>query len=234
MKTENNKYTQMQKRHYDKVSKDWSIQNRNPVVGSFDKQNKWKEYDIYLFKDIKKVLNKCILLDFGCGVGRCLVKYNSLFKSLDGVDICQTNLDNAKIWLKYNNCKIGNLYKNNGIDLKGIHSNKYDIIMSTICLQHIPVYEIRLNLLKEFYRVLKEGGILTIQMGFGYKEGAHSTYYENNYDAPSTNGTNDVMIESPDELKNDLYKIGFKEFNYYIRPTGIGAFKNWIFFNVKK
>jgi len=232
-----NKYTQMQQHQYDHDASHWSIENRDPVVGSFDAHNNWKDYDEFLFKDVTKQLNELNLLDFGCGPGRNLAKFNNQFNQLDGVDISQINLDNARKWLAHNGCKIGNLYKNNGIDLNEIQNDTYDIVMSTICFQHICVYDIRKNYLKEFYRVLKTGGVLTMQMGYGGKDSNWKTsqYTENNYDALFTNSGCDTVVLSPDSLKLDLLEIGFTNFNYYIRSVGPGdSHKNWIFFNATK
>ena len=52
MRTEN-PYTKMQQDFYDNEAKKWGISNLNPVVGSFKKHNSWKDYEIYLFKDIE-------------------------------------------------------------------------------------------------------------------------------------------------------------------------------------
>lgn len=237
MKLENNKYTIMQQNQYDRDASEWSLENRDPVVGSFDAHNKWKDYDDYLFRDVKKPLSECTLLDFGCGPGRNLAKFNNQFKQLDGVDISQINLDNAKKWLAFNKCKISNLYKNNGVDLTVVPDEEYDVIMSTICFQHICVYDIRKNYLKDFYKKLKTGGVLTMQMGFGGRNKMFptNTYYDNDYDALSTNSGFDTTISHPDELKKDLYEIGFTNFNHYLRPVGPGDnHKQWIFFNATK
>jgi ubiquinone/menaquinone biosynthesis C-methylase UbiE len=233
-----NKYTEMQKSQYEKEASGWSIDYREPVVGSFEQHNNWEDYDTYLFKDIDNLeLKSC--LDFGCGPGRNMVKYSSKFKQLDGVDIAQNNIDNAIIWLSHNNCDMSKhkVYLCNGEDIKNVPSNSYDIIMSTICFQHICVHEIRYNLLKDFHRVLKSGGFLTMQMGYGsvspYKNSVD--YYDNNYNAEATNGSLDTRVESPEQLKNDLYKIGFTNFKNYITTTGPGdGHLNWIFFNSLK
>jgi hypothetical protein len=45
----------------------------------------------------------------------------------------------------------------------------------------------------------------------------------------------DTRVEDQNFLKEDLEKIGFKDFNFYLRPTGPGDLhQNWIFFNAKK
>ena len=92
-----NVYTKMQYNHYENEAKTWNINNLNPVVGSFNEHNNWNDYE-FLFNDIENLEEKYVL-DFGCGPGRNLVKYNNKFKKIDGVDISQVNLDNAKIWL---------------------------------------------------------------------------------------------------------------------------------------
>jgi ubiquinone/menaquinone biosynthesis C-methylase UbiE len=228
----------MQKDQYENDAISWGVDNRDPVVGGFDQHNIWEDYNTYLFKDVGNLESK-ITLDFGCGPGRNLVKYSKQFKELHGVDIAQKNLDNAAIWLTHNNCNLDNhkLYLCNGSDLEGIPSSTYDVVMSTICFQHICVYKIRYNLLKEIFRVLKPKGHITMQMGFG-PETIHKVsvpYDSDNYDAQGTNGQMDTRIESPDQIKNDLYNIGFKNFKYYITEVGPGdAHPNWIFFNAVK
>lgn len=233
-----NKYTDMQHRHYEAVASDWKIDNRDPVVGGFDLHNNWQDYDDYLFKDVPDTKTKTCL-DFGCGPGRNLVKYGNTFKELHGVDISQKNLDNAKIWVEHNKQDISKhkLFITNGIDLNEINSNEYDVVMSTICFQHICVHSIRYNFLKEFYRVLKSGGHLTMQMGFGPQASTKNSvdYYENHYDASGTNGMMDTRVEDASVIENDLKEIGFENFNYYIRPVGPGdGHPNWIFFNATK
>ena len=124
-----------------------------------------------------------------------------------------------------------------GVDLNEIPSSTYDVIMSTICFQHICVYDIRYNLLKEFYRILKPKGVITMKMGFGPETPTKESvsYNSNYYDASGTNGQMDTRVESPDELKNDLEQVGFNNFKYYITETGPGdGHPNWIFFNAKK
>ena len=235
MVDENNSYTKMQKKYYDEEAPRWSINNLDPVVGSFIAHNDWKDYK-YLFINIdnKKDLT---VLDFGCGPGRNLVKYSDYFKQIDGVDLSNINLENAKIWIKHNNKNIDNfkLYLCNGINLNNISNNMYDIVMSTICLQHICVYEIRYNYFKEFFRILKPNGYITIQMGFGKNSPLTVGYYENYYQADATNRACDVCISDVSHLQNDLISIGFINFEHYILPVGPGDFHPyWIFFNAQK
>lgn len=226
-----NKYTQMQLEHYNQVASSWNENNRNPVVGSFDKHNSWADYE-NLFTRIENQEQK-VGLDFGCGPGRNLVKYGNRFKRLDGADISPINLEKAKDYTSNNNLK-PTLYLTDGVSLGEVPSNHYDFVMSTICLQHICVHEIRYSIFKDIFRVLKTGGLLTAQMGYGLNPYAIS-YYDNHYDATVTNGGCDTRVENTEQLKKDLSEIGFSDFEYVITNTGPGdAHQNWIFFSVKK
>lgn len=229
------RYSSMQLESYNREASLWSIDHRDAVVGTFDLHNQWPDYE-KLFVDLPETTNMDVL-DFGTGPGRNLVKYANRFKSMDGVDICGKNIENAKIWIEHNkldSTKFG-LYTCNGINLENISSNRYDLVMSTICMQHICVYEIRKNYMKEFLRVLRPGGYISIQMGFGTPSPLSVSYYENYYDASSTNRGCDVAISNPDEIKNDLYDLGFIDFKYHLGPTGPGdCHPNWIYFTSRK
>lgn len=255
MVDKNNEYTAMQKAYYSEHAVPWEKTKDNPIVstrdyvtGNFLECNTWPSFTKYLFKDIE-TKNK-ICLDFACGPGRNLSKYFNTFDRIDGVDINQTNLDNAKLWLKHKNKDPNKprLYLCNGIDLDVIDDCQYDIVMSTIAFQHICVHEIRFSYLKEFFRVLKPGGWITIQMGYGPpapdNANIHGTvpYFENNYSAGETNGLIDVRVDSPAEIKQDLDKIGYINYRYDIDEPGpakgwcaqYGLHSQWIYFKAQK
>jgi ubiquinone/menaquinone biosynthesis C-methylase UbiE len=222
----------MQLNQYNSLASGWSEENRDPVVGSFDAHNQWTDYE-NLFTNIDNQSEK-IGLDFACGPGRNIVKYSNRFKRLDGVDISPVNIENAKKYISSNSIE-SNLYVSNGVGIDCIESNTYDFVMSTIALQHICVYDIRYSIMKDIYRILKDGGVFTAQMGFGSPSPATVGYYENYYDAEGTNRTCDVCIESTDQLEKDLLEIGFTNFEFVIGTVGPGdVHPNWIYFNCKK
>lgn len=163
------KYAFMQKLEYEYNAKKSKYDTgiRDSVVGSFEKQNEWKDYDKYLMKYLNSSYKNKIALDFGTGPGRNIVKYFKRFRRLDGVDISENNIKNARAYLDKNGVKNSRLYVNDGVSLNGVPSGEYDFIFSTICMQHICVHSIRFNLIKEMYRTLKVGGRISIQMGFG-------------------------------------------------------------------
>ena len=136
-----------------------------------------------------------------------------------------------------------NLFVTDGYDLKTpdlVPDNTYDFVFGTIAFQHIAVYDIRFSYLKEFYRVLKPGGWITIQAGHGGgMDYPVVGYYDNVYDAKATNGNLDVSITNTEDLRKDLEdKIGFVNFDYDIVPEGWGGMarnhKNWIYFRAQK
>ncbi len=231
--TPDNKYTNMQLSSYEYFAKKWDLNNRDPVVGSYDAHNDFPYYSL-LFEGIENKKQKKVL-DFACGPGRNIVKYSSDFERVDGVDISPTNIANAKLNLIHNNISNSTLYVNDGVQLNTVPSEEYDIVMSTIALQHICVYEIRYKIFQDIYRVLKNGGCLTAQMGYGSPVPRAVDYYANFYEAKGTNGACDVCVENYQQLQKDLQEIGFVNFTYTITPTGPGdKHPNWIFFRCFK
>lgn len=228
-----NAYTNMQKRTYDSDASRWSLAEKYWVIGGYETHNDWADYKL-LFTGIPNLSSKKVL-DFGCGPGRNLVKYSGVFERIDGVDISEVNLEKAKILIADNLLDVSKftLYPCNGVDIANVPTASYDILMSTIAFQHICVHEIRLNYLKDFFRVIVPGGVLTMQMGFG-KSNYGVDYYANNYSALKTNGGCDTRVDSVEQIKSDLEKVGFVNFRHVIRPVGPGdSHPNWIFFQAE-
>lgn len=231
----NKNYLQMQKRQYENAALKWTPDNPDHVVGHYNEHNNWSDYDNFLFKDIDT--SNLIALDFGTGPGRNIIKFNSRFYQIDGVDIAQNNLSQCKINLNNNQITNSKLYLTNGQDLSGIPSNFYDVVFSTITFQHIAVHSIRFNLFREINRVLKKGGYFCFQMGYGGRsDGNFVTYFKNFTSTPKTNGFMDVSIMDEKEIKNELLnELQYKNYQSDLRPTGPGdKHKNWIFIKVQK
>lgn len=231
------KYTDMQRNWYQTAagaSRYDADTKSDGVVGSYDEHNEWPDYDKYLMKYVDGSFESKLALDFACGPGRNIVKYNHLFKRIDGADIAQANITNAEINLSHHGLPIPNLYVTSGSDCGEAVSNTYDFVFSTIAMQHICVHEVRFSILRDMYRILRKRGRLSIQMGFGYSEGKAS-YFDNHYDAIATNSGFDTMVENSDYIESDLRQIGFENFEYWVRPRGPGdSHPNWIFFTATK
>ena len=225
----------MQLAYYDEFGKKWSLVEKDPVVGSYEKHNSWPHWEKLLFRDIET--KKMLALEYGCGPGRNLIKFNNLFERIDGTDISKELLDKAKLNLDsrslYNE-KV-KLIHGSGDDIP-VENNQYDLVFSTICLQHIACYDIRLNIFKEIYRVLKPEGFFSFQMGFGRKNRKNSCgYYENVIDAKKTNSGLDVRIEQESYIKDDLtIKLNFKNYQSIIVEPNCDTHEKWIFIMVQK
>ncbi len=201
--------------------------------------NSNNDYWDILLNDIKDkdVWKGKVALDFGCGKGRNVTNMLSLaeWSKVDGVDISEGNIHYCNGEYKYQN---SDWYLNNGIDLADLDTGKYDFVMSTITLQHIPVYEIRKSILKEILRVMKPGGILSFQMTYGPvpEKGMNpSSYYDNMYEARGTNSAWDVRIDNEEDVLKDLEQIGFVNVTTTVRESySDGQHPMWIYIRCEK
>ena len=224
----------MQANQYNWDANRWSLENRDPVVGSYDQHNSFTDYDEFLFKNINT--QNMIALEYGAGPGRNLIKFNNRFVRIDAVDISETNKQKAEINLKEHGISFPNYFITSGDNIPGDFL-EYDLIFSVICLQHICVHQIRYSIMKDIYRVLKPGGYFCAQMGYGGKTNSDAVaeYHENQYQASGTNGFHDVSIKDEQNLIDDLTQIGFKNYLSDLRPVGPGDnHRNWLWFQVQK
>jgi SAM-dependent methyltransferase len=227
MVDKDNPYTNMQRKYYESG------------VATHLRHNKFPHYwDILLgdLKDSGKWKGKNAL-DFGCGAGRNVINMATLceWDNVDGCDISAKNIELTRDLINAADVfapQHGG-YVVDGISLRGVDEPNnvpldfYDFIMSTITLQHICVYDIRFKILEGMYACLREGGLLSIQMGF---KGRHIGYYENNYDAKDTNSKCDVIVSDPKQIVEDLEKIGFKEIHTSVTASDHdGTHPEWIF-----
>jgi len=228
-------YLSMQKKFYEEDASRWHLDNRDPVVGSYDQHNNWGDYDNYLFKEFDT--SGLVALEYGCGPGRNIIKFKNRFSRIDGVDIAVNNLEKAKLNLNHNGIAIPNLYLCDGKSIP-VEDNVYDVVFSVICLQHIACHDIRFSIMSDIKRVLTPDGRFCFQMGFGGKSDdvTISQYYDNAVNASATNGWNDVSIVDENNLKDDLVnKLGFRDYKSDIRPVGPhDSHKNWIWVQVQK
>ncbi len=240
-------YTKMQFDYYEAKADRWTAEDRNFVVGLFDEHNEASCYDVMLegFDTLKMKM-----LDFGCGPARNIVKLAPKFSVIDGADISLKNLQKAEFWIRQNFMQDENLFREdqeinlyqcNGVDLAEIKRDQYDMVYSTIVLQHLPIHKLRLRYFKEFFRVLKPGGWISLQMGFG--RGPRSDritvgYHDNKWGARGTNGRCDVSIDDPEDLRKDIEdEVGFENFSYSMShpiPRDSETHTNWIYFRAQK
>lgn len=218
-----NPYTEMQRGFYDSTAHVMNVENHMRHNGN-------RDYWDILVGDTAVGFRDKVGLDFGCGCGRNVQNLWMRFRRFDGTDISEGNLAFAAQNLAAAGAPHDayRLHLCNGVDLDGLPDDEYDFVMSTIVLQHIAVHEIRLSYFREFHRVLREGGLLSFQMGFGEGHGkAH--YYENAYHATATNSLHDTLVTDPGQLRGDLEAAGFTSFWYTLRPSFDDGHPQWIF-----
>ena len=203
-----NPYTQMQLHHYEMTADLMNVENHrvhngNPGLLGHPRQRHREQ-----FRDK-------VGLDFGCGCGRNVQNLWWRFKRMDGVDLSFGNLVHAHENLQSIGCPptATSCSRRTASTSATCRDDEYDFVMSTIVLQHIAVYEIRFQYLQEFFRVMKPGGLLSFQMGYGEGYGK-AGYYDNHYHAESTNSAHDTLVTSPEPDPDDLERIGFVDFSY--------------------
>ncbi len=177
-------------------------------------------------------------LDFACGKGRNIKNLLSLatWESVDGSDLSRANIK----YCRENFLSPSQFFLTNGQDTGVTSSNHYDFVMTTISLQHIPVYEIRRRILSDILRILRPGGRFSFQMGFGHDltdslGRPRSSYFDNHFSAESTNGDHDVRVTSVVELERDLCEIGFTNIESMVRESFCDlGHPNWIYVHCYK
>ncbi|SRR6266481_17182 len=98
-------------------------------------------------------------LEFGCGAGRFLRRFEPRFKDVWGVDASQTMIDLARVHNP--RCKF---HLNNRADLRFFPDRHFDLVYSFLVLQHLPDRALICQYLKEFMRVLRPGGLAAFQI----------------------------------------------------------------------
>lgn len=127
-----------------------------------------------------KKLDLTDTIEIACGRGRHVPQYVNLANRITLVDVLEKNIEYCKKRF-VNNTNI-QYYVNNGHDIHDLADNQYSSIFSYDAMVHfefIDVYEY----LKDFYRVLKNGGMALIHHSnntdykVSFDTGAHSRNY---------------------------------------------------------
>ena len=102
-------------------------------------------------------------LDFGCGVGRLTQALGCHFESCVGVDISGAMIEKAESLNQRSNCR----YVTNSDICLPFPDGEFSFIYSNIVLQHIPT-RFAMEYLREFMRVLAQGGVLVFGVQDSY------------------------------------------------------------------
>jgi SAM-dependent methyltransferase len=215
----NNPFTQMQRNYYEPETPNM-VDKGGP--GGHRQHDPNPDYWGILLNDLLQGdWSDKVGLDFGCGCGRNVlnVVQRVKIKEMHGCDISSQNISYCNWYLnqhRFNNYKF---FHTNGVELNGLESNFYDFVCSTIVFQHISVYSVRTSIQKDIARVLKPGGVFSLQMAFGPGHPSPSEYFRDWWDCPGTNSGFDVQILDPKVLENHLLETGFSSVTTVVRPA---------------
>jgi ubiquinone/menaquinone biosynthesis C-methylase UbiE len=102
-------------------------------------------------------------LDFGCGAGRLTVALADQVQSAVGVDISPSMLAKARELDPTGRCEF---IENDHDDLSLFENDSFDIVFSSLVLQHLPASLAKVYL-AEMLRVLGPAGVLIVQLATG-------------------------------------------------------------------
>ena len=156
---------------YEKVGAEdplWAILTNNKKRGG-----KWDSEEFFALgrkeideamKYLDKIDNKVTFgnaFDFGCGVGRLTQGLCQHFVSATGADISNTMIEGANRFNKFGSqCAY---ITNTEPHLKCLDSETFDFVYTNVVLQHMPP-RYQVEYIKEFFRILKPGGIALFQV----------------------------------------------------------------------
>ena len=238
-------YLEMQRRQYQRAA---AVAEVVPgkIEGDYVAALDWNLHNNY--PEYMRILKRLPLdgtllaLEYGCGPGRNIANWSKCFRRIDGVDISEGNLLNAKTYLSgaISADKQPQLFLTTGQDVGRAPQGAYDFAFSVICLQHICVYDIRKRILTSLYQALRPGGRIAIQLAFNSAKnpGPNAVpYYANVFDAGVTNGMCDCVVSDPEQVRSDFSEIGFVEFEAEVCPVikeVSGVHPEWIFCRGRK
>ncbi|HEY8301044.1 MAG TPA: class I SAM-dependent methyltransferase [Jatrophihabitans sp.] len=99
-------------------------------------------------------------LDFGCGAGRLTIALADHVAEPVGVDIAEPMLAKARELDATGRCRF---VRNDSTNLAQFDGASFDVVMSSLVLQHLPPPLAR-GYLRELVRVLRPGGALVVQL----------------------------------------------------------------------
>ena len=233
MAIEESDFLKRQQSFWGNIAKNWSLENKNPIVGWWNEHQAFEEYDTVLFRNIPLSGNE-VALEYGCGPARNLVRFKDRFARIDGVDIAPDCIEKAKVYLSSLGLPEPNLWANDGRSLPMIEDAQYDMVFMVISHQHITSRAVRLHLYREFLRVLKPGGYLCFQTGYGPGHPRSVDYFAETHSSEADFVDKDVRCEDANHLKDDLINTGFNWLSAILTRTCKDEHPAWIWVQVQK
>jgi ubiquinone/menaquinone biosynthesis C-methylase UbiE len=101
-------------------------------------------------------------LDFGCGAGRLTRALAPRFHEVVGVDISERMLEEAR--RTNDDVPVCRFVLNDAPDLSQFENETFDLVYTSIVLQHVDDEAVIRSYVQEFVRVLRPGGLLAFQL----------------------------------------------------------------------
>ena len=179
-----------------------TIDTSNKIVDTYISKTKGLE-PLKELRKFKSLLPKnAIVLDAGCGWGRDSKILSNDFKVI-GIDLSNNLLSYAKEYAP----KV--IFKKSDVTNAGLKTNTFDGLWSNVVLLYLEREDV-LPVLKDFYRILKRGGVAYILV----KEGEGFEYK-----------SEDMSGEKP-----RFYTLFTKkEFEKYLKQAGFSTIEIYIF-----
>jgi SAM-dependent methyltransferase len=102
------------------------------------------------------------VLDFGCGMGRVARPFAARFREYVGIDVAEGMVARAReLHADLRNCTF---VASSGPDLAVFRDGSFDLVYSSLVLQHLPDRGAVERYLAEFLRVVRPDGIVAFQL----------------------------------------------------------------------
>jgi SAM-dependent methyltransferase len=197
-------YLQAAERHFQKHAKGMTERNHS-------QHNLEPDFWNYMMADLLDSPDSFrgeLTLEYGCGAGRNLVNMLAIapIRRADGIDISKDNAVNSQAFVE---SKFGHgrsiCLQGNGYSCLPFASEIYSFIMSHQVFIHIPNREIRKEILRDFVRVLRPGGIAVVH----FKTMDQAVEYGDNSNSFPKNVT--ISPDDKELIEFDFLDAGFSE-----------------------
>lgn len=148
-------------KHAPALINSWLTSFYDPVVNMFGVGTMFQKKTL---KEIKLDHGQCFI-DIGCGTGTLVTLVKSMYPNakVTGLDPDEHVLEIAKKKAQKNNLDIEFIQA--GAEKLPFPSKSFDVVISSLAFHHLPT-EIKMQALKEIYRVLKSSGeFLLVDIG---------------------------------------------------------------------
>ena len=121
-------------------------------------------------------------------------------------------------------------WESDGVSIRSVDkvfpSIKYDFIMTTVVLEHIPLWSIRYSIFCSIFEALKSGGIFSCSV---QNLPDSVRYYEESQLYPKN-----ALVNEKEYLLSDLFSVGFVDLECYEHISGKDSKPRWLFVKGRK